>query len=152
MVEMSEMSFILRNATEKSLILLDEVGRGTSTFDGLSLAWALAEEILTRTACRTMFATHYHELTELSSHYAQAVNLQVGVDCREGEDVRFLYKLEAGAARRSYGISVAKLAGLPPRVLKRAETVLARLEARRARSSASPGATDVVVPQLGLGL
>ena len=152
MVEMSEMSFILRNATARSLILLDEVGRGTSTFDGLSLAWALAEEILVRVGARCMFATHYHELTELAAHHPQAVNLQVAVDCREGEDVRFLYTLEPGAARRSYGISVAKLAGLSPRVLKRAEAVLARLEARRARSVTTTSDVADAAPQLGLGL
>lgn len=152
MVEMSEMSFILRNATERSLVLLDEVGRGTSTFDGLSLAWALAEELLKHTGCRTLFATHYHELTELAAHHPQALNLQVAVEVdEESHDVRFLYRLEPGAARRSYGIAVARLAGLPPRVLSRAEALLARLESNKARRAQAAGAAGFN-DQLGLGL
>ena len=117
MVEMNEMSFILRNATAKSLILLDEIGRGTSTFDGMSLAWALAADIATRIQARTLFATHYHELTDLSKSFDSVTNYRMAVSVAKDKSghsvVRFLYRLEAGASERSYGILVARLAGLP---------------------------------------
>ncbi|MGE4234455.1 MAG: DNA mismatch repair protein MutS [Bacteriovoracia bacterium] len=127
MVEMNEMSFILRNATKRSLILLDEIGRGTSTYDGLSLAWALASEIAQNIGARTLFATHYHELTELSRRFFQIRNQKVGVEVLD-DKVHFLYHLEDGAAERSYGILVAKLAGLPNHVLEHAERTLRNLE------------------------
>ncbi|MBI2605510.1 MAG: DNA mismatch repair protein MutS [Deltaproteobacteria bacterium] len=132
MVEMSEMSFILRNATARSLILLDEIGRGTSTFDGMSLAMALASDIAGRIGARTLFATHYHELTALADRYPRVSNHRMAVSV--GEDraghaiVRFLYRLEPGAAERSYGILVARLAGLPEHVLKHAQQILETIE------------------------
>jgi DNA mismatch repair protein MutS len=129
MVEMTETAAILHNATPRSLVLLDEIGRGTSTFDGLSIAWAVAEYLhdSTEHAAKTLFATHYHELTELAERLPGAQNYQIRVAEREGE-VIFLYKLERGRASKSYGIEVARLAGLPPAVLTRARDVLQRLE------------------------
>jgi DNA mismatch repair protein MutS len=129
MVEMTETAAILHNATPRSLILLDEIGRGTSTFDGLSIAWAVAEHLHDSPdhAAKTLFATHYHELTELAERLPGAQNYQIRVAEREGE-VIFLYKLERGRASKSYGIEVARLAGLPPAVLSRARDVLQRLE------------------------
>ncbi len=129
MVEMSEMSFILRHATERSLILIDEVGRGTSTYDGMSLAWALAAEICERIGARTLFATHYHELTQLAGQYKGVANARVAV-AHDGNSIRFLYRLEAGVAERSYGILVARLAGLSDSVLNTAEAMLAQLESQ----------------------
>ena len=134
MVEMSEMSFILRHATSRSLILIDEIGRGTSTYDGMSLAWALASDIITRVQARTMFATHYHELTRLSEHSPAVVNARVAVQLAEdSHDIRFLYKLEPGVAERSYGIVVARLAGLPDDVLDTAQAMLMQLESGNGR-------------------
>ena len=129
MVEMTETAAILHNATPRSLVLLDEIGRGTATFDGLSIAWAVAEHLHDSPAhaAKTLFATHYHELTELAERLPGAQNYQIRVAEREGE-VIFLYKLERGRASKSYGIEVARLAGLPPAVLARAREVLQRLE------------------------
>lgn len=129
MVEMTEAAAILRNATPRSLILLDEIGRGTATFDGLSLAWAIAEFLHDSPghAAKTLFATHYHELTELAERLPGAQNYQVTATERDGEVV-FLHRLERGRASKSYGIEVARLAGLPPEVLTRAREVLRRLE------------------------
>jgi DNA mismatch repair protein MutS len=129
MVEMTETAAILHNATPRSLVLLDEIGRGTSTFDGLSIAWAVAEHLhdSAEHAAKTLFATHYHELTELAERLPGAQNYQIRVAEREGE-VIFLYRLERGRASKSYGIEVARLAGLPPSVLERARDVLSRLE------------------------
>jgi DNA mismatch repair protein MutS len=129
MVEMTETAAILHNATPRSLILLDEIGRGTSTFDGLSIAWSVAEYLhdSPEHAAKTLFATHYHELTELAERLPGAQNYQIRVAEREGE-VIFLYKFERGRASKSYGIEVARLAGLPPQVLTRARDVLQRLE------------------------
>jgi len=129
MVEMTETAAILHNATPRSLILLDEVGRGTSTFDGLSIAWAVAEYLHDSSAhaAKTLFATHYHELTELAEKLPGAKNYQVTAAERDGEVV-FLHKLERGKASKSYGIAVAQLAGLPADVLARAREVLEKLE------------------------
>jgi DNA mismatch repair protein MutS len=128
MVEMTETAAILHNATRRSLVVLDEIGRGTSTFDGVSIAWAVAEHLHDRVGCRTLFATHYHELQDLARERPLVRNLTVAV--REvGDRVVFLRKLVQGGASRSYGIEVAKLAGLPPEVLARAREVLANLEA-----------------------
>ncbi len=127
MVEMIETANILNNATEKSLIILDEVGRGTSTFDGISIAWAVAEYIAKRINARTLFATHYNELTELGIIIDGVKNLNVVV--REwGDEVIFLRKIENGPADKSYGIQVAKLAGIPDDVISRAKEVLSNLE------------------------
>jgi DNA mismatch repair protein MutS len=129
MVEMTETAAILHSATPRSLVLLDEIGRGTATFDGLSIAWAVAEYLHNSAdhAAKTLFATHYHELTELAERLPGAQNYQITATEREGEVV-FLHRLERGRASKSYGIEVARLAGLPPVVLDTARDVLARLE------------------------
>jgi DNA mismatch repair protein MutS len=129
MVEMTETAAILHSATPRSLVLLDEIGRGTATFDGLSIAWAVAEYLHNSAehAAKTLFATHYHELTELAERLPGAQNYQITATEREGEVV-FLHRLERGRASKSYGIEVARLAGLPPAVLTIARDVLARLE------------------------
>ncbi|HEX9050118.1 MAG TPA: DNA mismatch repair protein MutS [Anaeromyxobacter sp.] len=128
MVEMTETAAILHNATRRSLVVLDEIGRGTSTFDGVSIAWAVAEHLHDAVGCRTLFATHYHELQDLARERPAVRNLTVAV--REvGDRVVFLRKLVQGGASRSYGIEVAKLAGLPAEVLARAREILANLEA-----------------------
>lgn len=127
MVEMIETANILNNATDKSLILLDEVGRGTSTFDGISIAWAVVEYIAKEVKARTLFATHYHELTELSLVLDCIKNLNVAV--REwGDEIIFLRRIEEGGADKSYGIQVARLAGLPDETIKRAREILFNLE------------------------
>ena len=127
MVEMTETANIVNNATDRSLLILDEIGRGTSTFDGLSIAWAVCEYIQQRLKARTLFATHYHELTELALLYPEVVNLNVAV--REWKDeVMFLHKIVDGGTDKSYGIYVARLAGLPKEVLKRAKEILGNLE------------------------
>ena len=128
MVEMDEMSVILKNATEKSLVILDEVGRGTSTFDGLSIAWAAVEHLAGESCkARTLFATHYHELSVLEGQLPGVVNYRVTATER-GEDVIFLRKVVPGGEDKSYGIAVAKLAGLPKSVVSRARQIMARLE------------------------
>ena len=127
MVEMSETSAILHTATRRSLVLLDEIGRGTSTYDGVSIAWAVSEHLHDRVGCKTVFATHYHELTQLADELVAVRNYNVLV--REvGDQVLFLHTLAAGGADRSYGIEVGRLAGLPAPVLARAREVLRRLE------------------------
>src|SRR5690242_12108085 len=129
MVEMTETAAILHSATPRSLVLLDEIGRGTATFDGLSIAWAVAEYLHNSAdhAAKTLFATHYHELTELAERLPGAQNYQITATEREGEVV-FLHRLERGRASKSYGIEVARLAGLPPAVIATAREVLTRLE------------------------
>lgn len=127
MVEMTETARILNTATARSLVILDEIGRGTSTYDGVSLAWAVVEFLHDHLGCRTLFATHYHELTDLASSLAHVKNLNVAV--REWQDdVVFLHKIIDGAADKSYGIHVARLAGVPREVLERAKQILSRLE------------------------
>ncbi|MCA1827045.1 MAG: hypothetical protein LC689_08910 [Myxococcales bacterium] len=129
MVEMAECARILNQATPRSLLVLDEVGRGTSTFDGLALAWAIAEQIHDVVTARTLFATHYHELCDLAAEKPRALNLTMSVSEVDGRVV-FLRKIVPGAASRSYGIQVARLAGLPDAVLRRAREILANLEAQ----------------------
>ncbi|MBN1805559.1 MAG: DNA mismatch repair protein MutS [Sedimentisphaerales bacterium] len=127
MVEMTETANIINNATNKSLVILDEVGRGTSTYDGLSLAWAITEHIAGNIKCRTLFATHYHELTELAELFGNVKNCNVAV--REWMDeVVFLHKILPGGTDKSYGIHVAKLAGLPKTILERSKEILEELE------------------------
>ena len=128
MVEMTEVSDILRCATKNSLLILDEIGRGTSTFDGMSIARAVLEYCAEKKQARTLFATHYHELTELENTLSGTVNYNIAVKTR-GEDIIFLRKIIPGGADRSYGIEVAKLAGLPDKVLRRAREILTELEA-----------------------
>jgi len=133
MVEMTETATILNTATSKSLILLDEMGRGTATFDGLSLAWATVEFLHAETHARTLFATHYHELTMLAEKLPRVKNLRVGV--KEGADgIVFLHNIEPGAASKSYGIEVARLAGLPSEVIERARHLLRQHEKQERQS------------------
>lgn len=127
MVEMSEVAEVLARATDRSLVILDEIGRGTSTFDGVAIAWAVAEYIQAAVGCRTLFATHYHELTDLVRALPRTRNLSIAVK-EWGNEVLFLRKLIEGPASKSYGIQVARLAGLPDAVLMRAREVLANLE------------------------
>jgi DNA mismatch repair protein MutS len=161
MVEMKETSEILRSATPRSLVILDEIGRGTSTFDGLAIAWAVAEYLDEVIGCRALFATHYHELTSLAEASEHAANYCVSA--RElDQDVVFLHRVLPGASSRSYGVAVAKLAGLPEPVLARAKAVLSTLEseaqgsdagsphkARPARQRAiAPGQLELFLPPM----
>jgi DNA mismatch repair protein MutS len=140
MVEMAETSAILHLATRRSLVLLDEIGRGTSTYDGVSIAWAVSEHLHNNVGCKTIFATHYHELVQLADELAAVRNFNVGV--REvGDQVLFLHRLQPGGADRSYGIEVGKLAGLPDPVISRAREVLQLLE----------GEAERLVPTLARG-
>jgi DNA mismatch repair protein MutS len=127
MVEMTETAVILNTATSRSLIILDEIGRGTSTYDGLALAWAVVEHIHRNIRAKTLFATHYHELTELAQQLDGVRNLQVSVK-EAGDQILFLRRVEPGAADRSYGIEVARLAALPMSVIERARQILAKHE------------------------
>ena len=145
MVEMSETSAILHNATPRSLVLLDEIGRGTSTYDGVAIAWAVTEHLHDRVGCKTMFATHYHELMQLPERLQHARNYNVAV--REtGDEVVFLHRLEPGGTDRSYGIHVAQLAGLPSGVVGRAREILATLEGEHRMV---PGAAPAAAPDPG---
>jgi DNA mismatch repair protein MutS len=129
MVEMEETANILNNATDKSLVIMDEIGRGTSTFDGLSIAWAVAEYLhdLRGKGVKTLFATHYHELTELAHTMPRVKNFNIAVK-EWNDEIIFLRKLVEGGTNRSYGIQVARLAGIPDRVIKRAKKILYRIE------------------------
>jgi DNA mismatch repair protein MutS len=156
MVEMRETAQILRHATARSLIVLDEIGRGTSTYDGVSIAWAVAEHIHDRIGAKTLFATHYHELAALAAQHARVRNVSVAAREWKGEVV-FLRKLTAGGTSRSFGIEVARLAGLPAPVIGRARAILRTLEAPEGSAAAVdlprpvvPGAAEAGVGQLGL--
>ena len=127
MVEMVETAVILNLATERSLVILDEIGRGTATFDGLSIAWAAIEHLHENSGCRTLFATHYHELTTLASRLPSLCCNTMKIK-EWKDDIIFLHEVSKGTADRSYGIHVAKLAGLPPSVITRAKIVLESLE------------------------
>jgi DNA mismatch repair protein MutS len=129
MVEMTEAANILNNATPRSLVILDEIGRGTSTYDGVSLAWAITEYLHDVAGCRALFATHYHELAQLAAALPRLRNFNIQVK-ELADEVIFLHKIAAGAADKSYGIHVARLAGVPEAVLKRASAVLETLESR----------------------
>ena len=154
MVEMAETSAILHSATSRSLVLLDEIGRGTSTYDGVSIAWAVSEHLHDRTRCKTIFATHYHELTQLAQDLSAVRNFNVAV--REvNDDVLFLHRLQPGGADRSYGIEVGRLAGLPAPVLDRARAVLKLLEGEQLAAGGRRGTNGskeqpAVQDQLGL--
>ena len=143
MVEMNEVSELLRRATKNSLLILDEIGRGTSTFDGMSIARAVLEHCAGRLKAKTLFATHYHELTSLEQELPGVKNYNVAVHAR-GEDIVFLRKIVPGGADRSYGIEVAKLAGLPETVLKRAREILRELESQSAQPHPAPLREDQV--------
>jgi DNA mismatch repair protein MutS len=148
MVEMTETANILHNATPRSLVILDEIGRGTSTFDGVSLAWAITEHIHDDIGCRTLFATHYHELVELEKSKPRLRNANVAVK-EDADDVIFLHRIIPGGADQSYGIHVARLAGLPGSVLDRARAILAFLEKQhRPEAGASPPATSSPLPKV----
>jgi DNA mismatch repair protein MutS len=144
-IEMSELAGILRNATSRSLIILDEIGRGTSTFDGLSIAWSTVEYLAsTEHRIRTLFATHYHELTELGDTYDNVHNLSVAVS-EDGSNVVFLHNIVDGPASKSYGIHVARIAGVPEEIRKSARIKLRELESGEATSKAG---TESVSEQL----
>lgn len=130
MVEMEECAAILNNATKDSLVILDEVGRGTATYDGMSVAWSIIEFLANQKACRTLFATHYHELVELSAKYRTIKNMHVYVE-EKNEEMIFTHKVKMGAASKSYGIHVAEIAGLPSSVIKQAYKILKILEKER---------------------
>ena len=154
MVEMKETAHVLRRATRRSLVVLDEIGRGTSTYDGLAIAWAVAEHLHDAVGCRAMFATHYHELTEIAApRGATCENWSVSAREHDG-DVVFLHKLQRGAASRSYGVACARLAGLPEVVLARARAMLGDLERGAALPTGSASSlrarTRTRAPQLGL--
>jgi DNA mismatch repair protein MutS len=154
MVEMQETASILNLATARSLVVLDEIGRGTSTFDGLSIAWAVAEYLTTNQRARpkTLFATHYHELTDLADALPGIVNYHVAVRDWQG-DIVFLRKILPGRSDRSYGIHVARLAGLPPVVVARAGEILAALEQDELARGGRPSVTHTAhEPQRQLGL
>ncbi|GFR35566.1 hypothetical protein TCEA9_13780 [Thermobrachium celere] len=140
MVEMSEVSYILKNATEKSLLIFDEVGRGTSTFDGLSIAWSVVEYIANKIKAKTLFATHYHELTELESTYYCIKNYSIEVK-EFNDSIIFLHKIKRGKVDQSYGIEVAKLAGLPSEVIEKAKEILQSLEGNKEAEVKSKKAT-----------
>jgi DNA mismatch repair protein MutS len=154
MVEMAETANILHHASERSLVLLDEIGRGTATFDGLSIAWAVAEHLAggegtggssgegSGIRARSVFATHYHELNELAQLLTNVANAQVLVE-ETGDALRFLHRVVPGGASRSYGIEAARLAGVPAPVVQRARQVLARIEAN---SQICVGASDTATP------
>lgn len=153
MVEMVETSYILNSATERSFILLDEIGRGTSTYDGVAIAWAVAEYIATKIKARCIFATHYHELNVMTNTYPQIKNYRITVAEQNGE-IEFLRKIVQGGASKSYGIQVAKMAGLPNSVVKRSEELMSKMQrdfsnnlSTRRKSSDS---IKVDVPQLNL--
>jgi DNA mismatch repair protein MutS len=150
MVEMTETAAILNTATAESLVLLDEMGRGTATYDGLSLAWATVEYLHEKIGARTLFATHYHELTLLEERLARLRNLRVTAKETAGGIV-FLHTVEAGAASKSYGIEVARLAGLPTGVIARAREVLKlheRAETQQVGAALPRGAGEIAAPAM----
>jgi len=144
MVEMQELSNILHSATEESLVILDEVGRGTATYDGISIAWAATEYIHNRIGCHCLFATHYHELTALASHLDRVGNVHVAVanEDTDSEEITFLRTVEEGATDRSYGIHVADLAGVPDPVVGRARNVLDKLRSEKAVEAKGSGSNE----------
>ena len=133
MVEMTEMANILRNATQNSLVLVDEIGRGTSTYDGLSLAWSCALDLAQRLQAFSLFATHYFEITELAEQLSTVNNVHLDA-VEHGQDIVFMYHVKSGPANQSYGIQVARLAGLPNEVLNTAQKKLHELEVHQAQS------------------
>jgi DNA mismatch repair protein MutS len=139
MVEMTEAANILNNATPRSLVILDEIGRGTSTYDGVSLAWGITEYLHDKIGCRTLFATHYHELADLAERLKGLRNYNALVH-ESNEGIVFLHKMAAGSTDKSYGIHVAQRAGVPAEVLARAKEVLAELEAHHVQTPERPAA------------
>ena len=155
MVEMTETACILNNATERSLILIDEIGRGTSTYDGVAIAWAVAEYIVEKLKAKCIFATHYHELNVMTESHPEMKNYRITVSEENGE-IEFLRKIVQGGASKSYGIQVAKMAGLPSKVIGRAEELMNRLQRNHSKNLSSRKKTnfenDVDMPQLNLFL
>ena len=151
MVEMNETAYILNSATEKSLILLDEIGRGTSTYDGVAIAWSVAEYIAKKIKARTIFATHYHELNVMAKSIEQIKNYRITMAEENGE-IRFLRKVVEGSASKSYGIQVAKMAGLPESVISRAQTLMNKMQRDFSKDLSSKKAKSSLpdVPQLTL--
>lgn len=151
MVEMSETAYIINSATEKSLILLDEIGRGTSTYDGVAIAWSVAEYIATKIKARTIFATHYHELNVMPNSIEQIKNYRITISEQEGE-IEFLRKVVEGSASKSYGIQVAKMAGLPNSVIGKAQTLMTKMQKDFSKdlSSRKNRNTELDIPQLTL--
>ena len=141
MVEMTEVSQILKNATDKSLVILDEIGRGTSTYDGISLAWSIVEYIQKNIKCKTLFATHYHELVELEDEFSDVKNYSVAV-CENNDGIVFLRKIIEGGADKSYGIYVAELAKLPQEVIKRSKEILIDLEKNHIQNNLKESSKD----------
>ncbi len=153
MVEMTEVANILRNATKNSLIILDEIGRGTSTFDGLSIAWSVIEHIASPKllGAKTLFATHYHELTELEGKLESVDNYCIAVK-EQGDDIVFLRKIIKGGADKSYGIQVAKLAGVPENVLQRAREIVEQLSDNDIASRAKEIDVEYEIPDYPYGI
>jgi DNA mismatch repair protein MutS len=140
MVEMTETANILNNATPRSLVILDEIGRGTSTYDGLAIAWAVAE-YLHAIGCKTLFATHYHYLNELANRLEGVANYRVAVK-EQGDRIVWLHKVLPGGTDRSYGVHVARMAGVPPEVVQRAEQILREFERRGVQGAVQPPTSD----------
>ena len=152
MVEMIETAYILNAATDKSFILLDEIGRGTSTYDGVAIAWSVAEYIATRVKARCIFATHYHELNVMTKTYPQIKNYRITVTEENGE-IEFLRKIVQGGASKSYGIQVAKMAGLPSAVIRRSQDLMVKMQKDFSNNLSTRKKSDSVeleVPQLNL--
>jgi len=152
MVEMNETAQILNGATRRSLVLLDEVGRGTSTYDGVSIAWAVSEYIANQMGCRTLFATHYHELNTLEQTNLKIANYRVCVTETNGE-IEFLHTVEPGSAQKSYGIQVAKMAGIPGEVIHKAEALLSQMQKKElavVETRRREKAEEAEAPQLSL--
>lgn len=151
MVEMNETAQILHGATRRSLVLLDEVGRGTSTYDGVSIAWAVSEYMVNHMGCRTLFATHYHELNTLEQNNPKIANYRVCVTETDGE-IEFLHTVEPGSAQKSYGIQVAKMAGIPNEIIHKAESLLSQMQKKElaAVQNRQPKVLEAETPQLTL--
>ena len=152
MVEMSETSYILNNATDKSFILIDEIGRGTSTYDGVAIAWSVAEYIADKIKSRCIFATHYHELNVMTKTFPQIKNYRITIAEQNGE-IEFLRKIVQGGASKSYGIQVAKMAGLPKGVIDRSEELMKKMQKDFSKNLAGRKQADVdelAAPQLNL--
>ena len=152
MVEMVETAYILNNATENSFILIDEIGRGTSTYDGVAIAWAVAEHIATKINARCIFATHYHELNVMAKTYPQIKNYRITIT-EEGGKIEFLRKIVPGGASKSYGIHVAKMAGLPESVISKSQTLMNRMQKDFSKNLSTRKYADkpeLVPPQLNL--
>jgi DNA mismatch repair protein MutS len=151
MVEMNETASIINNISQRSLILLDEIGRGTSTYDGISIAWSIAEFLHSSPAApKTLFATHYHELNELENKFPRIKNFHV-TNKEVGNKIIFLRKLAPGGSKHSFGIHVAKMAGMPPQLIERANQILKQLEAKHEESD-NAGIKKIAAPQLQLSI